>query len=147
MRCTRRRVSLPKEEDSYSKKTAVNLEQKRLKVFENLKDFKINFHSTKQNVIDKKNSDLFTNSSPNFNGSIKPDEKQGYLLKRAMHTRMGKSWLKRKCSAENGFFYIYHSDENKQPIKLNLGLCEMRVLIIILKNGNFYFIIIFYCIF
>lgn len=127
MKCTRRRLSHPKEEDSYSKRTAVTLEQKRLKVFENLKDFKISLHNNKQNVTDKKNSELIEDSSPDMSVPIKPDEKRGYLLKRAMHTRMGKSWLKRKCTAENGFFYVYHSDENKLPIKLNLGLCEIRV--------------------
>lgn len=50
---------------------------------------------------------IYSNNNVNNNVS---SSKSGYLYKRAMHTRVGKSWLKRKCSTENGIFLIYHSD-------------------------------------
>ncbi len=80
-------------------------EQKRIKVMENFKEFKTSFHGKHSN--DKHNKPDRLQASEY---SIHTDEKEGYLLKRAFHTRMGKSWLKRKCAIENGVFLIHHYD-------------------------------------
>lgn len=103
--------------------------QKRLKVIENFKEFKVGLHGNRESRKDREKlgyqHEFYDDNSSNKQVRVS-EEKCGYLLKRALHTRMGKSWLKRKCAAENGFFYIYHSEENKEPIKLNLGLCEVK---------------------
>jgi hypothetical protein len=52
--------------------------------------------------------------------------KVGYLLKRSHHSHM-KNWLKRRCQSENGFFYIFHSDETKEPVKINLVISNIKV--------------------
>jgi hypothetical protein len=52
--------------------------------------------------------------------------KVGYLLKRSHHSHV-KNWLKRRCQSENGFFYIFHSDETKEPVKLNLVISNIKV--------------------
>ena len=105
--------------------------QKRLKVIENFKEFKVGLHGNRESRKDREKlgyqHEFYDDNSNNKQVRVS-EEKCGYLLKRALHTRMGKSWLKRKCAAENGFFYIYHSEENKEPIKLNLGLCEVKVI-------------------
>jgi hypothetical protein len=52
--------------------------------------------------------------------------KVGYLFKRSHHSHV-KNWLKRRCQSENGFFYIFHSDETKEPVKLNLVISNIKV--------------------
>ena len=75
---------------------------------------KINMSESQMLSLDtSKNSNLNSNDVSSISNGVKKDEilyKTGYLFKRAMRTRMGKSWLKRKCAAENGVFLIYHSD-------------------------------------
>ncbi len=58
------------------------------------------------------NFQLFDNQNSNSDKNLSNVNayKSGYLYKRAMHTRMGKNWLKRKCRCMNGIFYIYHND-------------------------------------
>ena len=93
-------------------------EQKRLRVIENLKEFKTNFqnshhHSHKAKSSEKSHYDKQILGELNTNIVLNPskaEERNGYLMKRALHTRMGKNWLKRKCVAENGTFYIHHYD-------------------------------------
>ena len=58
---------------------------------------------------DYRNSNQFNNKSFGLS-------KTGYLYKKTYHTRM-RTWLKRKCQAENGIFYIYHSDVSYIPIR------------------------------
>lgn len=104
-------------------------EQKRLKVMENLKKIRrANNNSGGYKTADpqqqQQQHETYNNQSVEC---LRSDEKSGYLLKRALHTRMGKSWLRRKCAAEKGFFCIYHHEEHKEPIRLNLGLCEIKV--------------------
>ena len=93
-------------------------EQKRLRVIENLKEFKTNFqhnhhHSHKAKSSDKSHHEKQILGELNTNIILNPskaEERNGYLMKRALHTRMGKNWLKRKCVAENGTFSIHHYD-------------------------------------
>lgn len=115
-------------EDPATKSSTFGLglfEQKRLKVMENLKRIRrANNNSDKTGDLQQQQHATYNNQSVEC---LRSDEKSGYLLKRALHTRMGKSWLRRKCAAENGFFCIYHHEEHKEPIRLNLGLCEVKV--------------------
>lgn len=52
--------------------------------------------------------------------------KSGYLLKHSSKSRVRKNWLKRKCVVNDGILSIYHSDEFKQPVVLNLVTCQIK---------------------
>jgi hypothetical protein len=135
-RVNRKNSILKGNDDPSSKSSTFGLglfEQKRLKVMENLKELKSGLQSRRSGA-----ERAIYNSPANVPGGFyeaynqseecwRSDEKTGYLLKRALHTRMGKSWLRRKCAAQKGFFCIYHQEEHKDPIKLNLALCEVKV--------------------
>jgi hypothetical protein len=55
------------------------------------------------------------------------NSKTGYLLKHSSKSRVRKNWLKRKCIVNNGKLSIYHSDECKQPVILNLVTCQIKI--------------------
>ena len=61
--------------------------------------------------------------------------KSGYLLKKSEGKMKMKVWQKRKCeisgfnlesSNPTSFLSIYHSDENKTPVKINLLTCQVK---------------------
>lgn len=100
--------SYQKEDLKQSTNGITLFEQKRLKIIENLKEFRIGVHHKSQG--ERSLQPKFYDTANYCTQKSRSDEKCGYLMKRALHTRMGKHWLKRKCSAENGLFYIYHSE-------------------------------------
>lgn len=51
--------------------------------------------------------------------------KIGFLNKKSAH-KVAKSWLKRKCQVSDGCFFVWHSDELKLPLKINLLTCQIR---------------------
>uniref|UniRef100_T1J7C5 ArfGAP with SH3 domain, ANK repeat and PH domain-containing protein n=1 Tax=Strigamia maritima TaxID=126957 RepID=T1J7C5_STRMM len=51
--------------------------------------------------------------------------KVGVLLKKS-EGKMRKVWQKRRCEIKDGFLFISHSDESKQPTKLNLLTCQVK---------------------
>ncbi|KAK6167781.1 hypothetical protein SNE40_021731 [Patella caerulea] len=53
-------------------------------------------------------------------------EKNGYLLKKS-EGRMRRVWQKRKCGINNGIMSISHQDENKDPVRLNLLTCQVKL--------------------
>ena len=53
-------------------------------------------------------------------------EKEGNLLKKS-ESRMKKIWQKRKCRIYSGVMTIGHSDESKNPVKLNLLTCQVKL--------------------
>ncbi|XP_071142681.1 arf-GAP with SH3 domain, ANK repeat and PH domain-containing protein 2-like isoform X3 [Mytilus edulis] len=53
-------------------------------------------------------------------------EKEGNLLKKS-EGRMKRIWQKRKCRIVNGIMSIGHSDESKDPVKLNLLTCQVKL--------------------
>ncbi|CAG5126768.1 unnamed protein product, partial [Candidula unifasciata] len=53
-------------------------------------------------------------------------EKTGSLLKKS-EGRMRRVWQKRKCSIRKGCMYISHHDESKDPVKLNLLTCQVKL--------------------
>ncbi|XP_046549057.1 LOW QUALITY PROTEIN: arf-GAP with SH3 domain, ANK repeat and PH domain-containing protein 2-like [Haliotis rubra] len=57
---------------------------------------------------------------------IHGSEKTGYLLKKS-EGRMRRVWQKRRCIIKEGLLYISHHDENKDPVKLNLLTCQVKL--------------------
>ncbi|XP_052272308.1 arf-GAP with SH3 domain, ANK repeat and PH domain-containing protein 2-like isoform X2 [Dreissena polymorpha] len=55
-------------------------------------------------------------------GSIK----EGYLLKKS-EGMLKKMWQKRKCKIKDGIMLISHSDESKEPVRLNLLTCQVKL--------------------
>ncbi|XP_005113389.2 arf-GAP with SH3 domain, ANK repeat and PH domain-containing protein 1, partial [Aplysia californica] len=53
-------------------------------------------------------------------------EKTGYLLKKS-EGRMRRVWQKRRCIIRDGTMYISHHDESKEPVKLNLLTCQVKL--------------------
>ncbi|XP_033727336.1 arf-GAP with SH3 domain, ANK repeat and PH domain-containing protein 2-like isoform X2 [Pecten maximus] len=53
-------------------------------------------------------------------------ERDGYLLKKS-EGRIKKVWQKRKCIITDGLMFISHSDESKDPVKLNLLTCQVKL--------------------
>ncbi|XP_022247586.1 arfGAP with SH3 domain, ANK repeat and PH domain-containing protein-like isoform X2 [Limulus polyphemus] len=53
-------------------------------------------------------------------------KKTGYLYKKS-EGKMRKVWQKRKCDVQDGFLFVYHSDENRPPTKLNLLTCQVKL--------------------
>ncbi|KAI8764674.1 arf-GAP with SH3 domain, ANK repeat and PH domain-containing protein 2 [Biomphalaria glabrata] len=53
-------------------------------------------------------------------------EKKGHLLKKS-EGRVRKMWLKRKCIIRDGHLEISHHDENKDPVKLCLLTCQVKL--------------------
>ncbi|XP_070209442.1 arf-GAP with SH3 domain, ANK repeat and PH domain-containing protein 1-like isoform X3 [Littorina saxatilis] len=54
------------------------------------------------------------------------NEKKGFLLKKS-ESRMRRTWQRRKCIIKDGSMYIYHQDESKDPVKLNLLTCQVKL--------------------
>ncbi|CAH1775687.1 unnamed protein product [Owenia fusiformis] len=54
-------------------------------------------------------------------------EKRGYLLKRS-EGKLKKMWQKRLCSVKEGSLAISHSDESKDPVRLNLLTCQVKLI-------------------
>ncbi|XP_060068133.1 arfGAP with SH3 domain, ANK repeat and PH domain-containing protein-like [Ylistrum balloti] len=52
--------------------------------------------------------------------------RDGYLLKKS-EGRIKKVWQKRKCIITDGLMFISHSDESKDPVKLNLLTCQVKL--------------------
>lgn len=52
--------------------------------------------------------------------------RDGYLLKKS-EGRIKKVWQKRKCTIKDGLMFISHSDESKDPVKLNLLTCQVKL--------------------
>ncbi|KAL4217594.1 Arf-GAP with SH3 domain [Mactra antiquata] len=52
--------------------------------------------------------------------------KEGYLLKKS-EGMLKKVWQKRKCCIKDGSMSISHSDETKDPVKLNLLTCQVKL--------------------
>jgi len=52
--------------------------------------------------------------------------KCGYLLKKSEGKMRMKVWQKRKCEIEDGFLLISHSDETKEPTRVNLLTCQVK---------------------
>ncbi|CAL1536476.1 unnamed protein product [Lymnaea stagnalis] len=53
-------------------------------------------------------------------------EKKGHLLKKS-EGRVRKMWLKRKCIIREGHMEISHHDESKDPVKLCLLTCQVKL--------------------
>ncbi|KAL5013645.1 hypothetical protein ScPMuIL_007915, partial [Solemya velum] len=53
-------------------------------------------------------------------------EKSGYLLKKS-EGKVRKVWQKRKCNITEGSMSMSHGDETKDPVKLNLLTCQVKV--------------------
>lgn len=53
-------------------------------------------------------------------------EKTGYLLKKS-EGRMRKVWQKRRCIIKDGTMSISHQDESKEPVRLNLLTCQVKL--------------------
>ncbi|KAH9492542.1 Arf-GAP with SH3 domain, ANK repeat and PH domain-containing protein 1, partial [Bulinus truncatus] len=53
-------------------------------------------------------------------------EKKGHLLKKS-EGRVRKMWLKRKCIIRDGHMEISHHDESKDPVKLCLLTCQVKL--------------------
>ncbi|ESO83203.1 hypothetical protein LOTGIDRAFT_179801 [Lottia gigantea] len=58
---------------------------------------------------------------------IHGSEKNGYLLKKS-EGRMRRVWQKRKCGINNGIMSISHQDESKDPVRLNLLTCQVKLI-------------------
>jgi hypothetical protein len=69
---------------------------------------KLKENYSSNNIINNNYNNDYRNSNQFSNKSFGVS-KTGYLFKKTYHTRM-RTWLKRKCQADNGIFYIYHSD-------------------------------------
>ncbi|XP_076456923.1 arf-GAP with SH3 domain, ANK repeat and PH domain-containing protein 2-like [Babylonia areolata] len=54
------------------------------------------------------------------------NEKRGFLLKKS-ESRMRRTWQRRRCVIGEGSMYIYHQDESKDPVKLNLLTCQVKL--------------------
>lgn len=61
--------------------------------------------------------------------------KSGYLHKKSEGKMKMKVWQKRKCEingfdseTSSSFLHIYHSDESKQPVKVNLLTCQVKTI-------------------
>ncbi|XP_055997602.1 arf-GAP with SH3 domain, ANK repeat and PH domain-containing protein 2-like isoform X3 [Ostrea edulis] len=52
--------------------------------------------------------------------------KNGYLLKKS-DGKVRKVWQKRKCIIQDGIMLVSHSDETKEPVKLNLLTCQVKL--------------------
>ncbi|XP_045181837.2 arf-GAP with SH3 domain, ANK repeat and PH domain-containing protein 2-like isoform X2 [Mercenaria mercenaria] len=52
--------------------------------------------------------------------------KEGYLLKKS-EGMLKKIWQKRKCRIKDGIMSISHSDETKDPVRLNLLTCQVKL--------------------
>lgn len=52
--------------------------------------------------------------------------KSGILLKKSEGKMRMKVWQKRKCEVKDGFLFISHSDDTKQPTKVNLLTCQVK---------------------
>ncbi|XP_062587717.1 arf-GAP with SH3 domain, ANK repeat and PH domain-containing protein 2-like isoform X3 [Saccostrea cucullata] len=53
-------------------------------------------------------------------------QKSGYLLKKS-EGKVRKVWQKRKCTIKDGIMLVSHSDETKEPVKLNLLTCQVKL--------------------
>ncbi|KAK3088884.1 hypothetical protein FSP39_024982 [Pinctada imbricata] len=53
-------------------------------------------------------------------------QKEGYLLKKS-EGKVRKVWQKRKCIINEGIMLVSHSDEAKDPVKLNLLTCQVKL--------------------
>ncbi|XP_025088851.1 arf-GAP with SH3 domain, ANK repeat and PH domain-containing protein 2-like isoform X2 [Pomacea canaliculata] len=54
------------------------------------------------------------------------NEKKGFLLKKS-EGRMRRTWQRRRCVIVEGSMLIYHQDESKDPVKLNLLTCQVKL--------------------
>ncbi|GFN83111.1 ARF-GAP with sh3 domain, ank repeat and ph domain-containing protein 1 [Plakobranchus ocellatus] len=54
-------------------------------------------------------------------------EKVGYLSKKS-EGLVRKVWQQRKCEIRDGAMYISHQDESKDPVKLNLLTCQVKLI-------------------
>lgn len=54
------------------------------------------------------------------------NEKKGFLLKKS-ESRMRRTWQRRRCVIREGTMLIYHQDESKDPVKLNLLTCQVKL--------------------
>ena len=52
-------------------------------------------------------------------------EKSGYLMKRSEGLR--KAWQKRRCFVTDGILTISHNKANKDPVRLNLLTCQLKL--------------------
>ncbi|CAG7828271.1 unnamed protein product [Allacma fusca] len=52
--------------------------------------------------------------------------KTGYLNKKS-EGKMRRVWQKRKCAVQDGFLEIFHGDEGKQPSRVNLLTCQLKI--------------------
>ncbi|XP_061181259.1 arf-GAP with SH3 domain, ANK repeat and PH domain-containing protein 2-like isoform X3 [Saccostrea echinata] len=53
-------------------------------------------------------------------------QKSGYLLKKS-EGKVRKVWQRRKCTIQDGIMLVSHSDETKEPVKLNLLTCQVKL--------------------
>lgn len=53
-------------------------------------------------------------------------QKTGYLLKKS-DGKVRKVWQRRKCIIHDGIMLVSHSDETKEPVKLNLLTCQVKL--------------------
>ncbi|CAF0728831.1 unnamed protein product [Brachionus calyciflorus] len=82
----------------------------------------------KNSNIDSSKSSMSSWDLRPKNSKFSSNEKSGYLFKRTHNSKVRKHWIKRKCKAVNGHFFIYHSDETLEPVKLNLITCSVKPL-------------------
>ncbi|XP_041360699.1 arf-GAP with SH3 domain, ANK repeat and PH domain-containing protein 2-like [Gigantopelta aegis] len=53
-------------------------------------------------------------------------EKVGYLLKKS-ESKLRRNWQRRRCIIKDSLLYISHHDETKDPVKLNLLTCQVKL--------------------
>ncbi|XP_064596881.1 arf-GAP with SH3 domain, ANK repeat and PH domain-containing protein 2-like isoform X3 [Liolophura sinensis] len=111
--------------------------------------------TTYKEILDHGRPTVAQNSSSQYNlhqlqgNKAHGCEKQGYLLKKS-EGRMRKVWQRRRCSIKAGFMSISHSDESKDPVRLNLLTCQVKLvpedqgkkcfdLVSSLKNRTYHF--------
>lgn len=112
---------LPKPKHQRTASSFFNLNEK-LSSFHNSSNLSSSATNLSKFSNDSKKSDLSINLSNLSNMSMSSidlrsvdnyrsyNEKVGFLYKRTQNSKVRKHWIKRKCKASNGHFFIYHSD-------------------------------------
>lgn len=111
---------LPKPKHHRTTSSFFNLNE-RLSSFHNAPNLSSSVTNLSKFSNDSKKLDLSFNLSNLSNMSMSSidlrsvhnqsyNEKVGFLYKRTQNSKVRKHWIKRKCKASNGHFFIYHSD-------------------------------------
>ncbi|RMZ99526.1 arf-GAP with SH3 ANK repeat and PH domain-containing 1-like, partial [Brachionus plicatilis] len=130
-------AQLPKPKHHRTPSNFFNLNEK-LSSFQNYSNLSSSVTNLAKVSSDSKKSDVSLNISQMSNMSmssidlrINPNpqssnEKIGFLFKRTHNSKVRKHWIKRRCKAASGQFFIYHSDETLEPVKLSLITCIVK---------------------